>query len=202
MQQAAPNSCRRVKFSTNAARTPSNPGLTKPDIVLLCTLDMIIAPDHYTIHAPCRMVPSSPSRRAYHPSVTSASQLSALVSQAHHDTFPHRATDYRTRRAMKEASPCLMQILTIVPPVVRRARRFLRASDLPHVPASVPIPAGERSGHPSQLRSFLHLVLREYPSDGRTADRANAEFRRPGLPDAGRTGRFWRPGLPDRRQRT
>src|SRR6266487_1071962 len=127
MQQAAPNSCRRVKFSTNAARTPSNPGLTKPDIVLLCTLDMIIAPDHYTIHAPCRMVPSSPSRRAYHPSVTSASQLSALVSQAHHDAAGQRATAYGTKRAMEAASPCLLQIPTVVAPRGGGARGVLRA---------------------------------------------------------------------------
>src|SRR6266496_3914541 len=40
MQQAAPSSFRRVKFSTNASRTASNPGLTKPAIARLLLLDM------------------------------------------------------------------------------------------------------------------------------------------------------------------
>src|SRR5215831_1289632 len=42
MQLAAPSSCRWVKFSTNAARTPSNPGLTKPAIAKFLLLSMIL----------------------------------------------------------------------------------------------------------------------------------------------------------------
>src|SRR2546425_11594837 len=48
MQQAAPSSFRRVKFSTNVSRTASNPGLTQPAIARLILLDMtfllIVAP--------------------------------------------------------------------------------------------------------------------------------------------------------------
>src|SRR2546425_5089321 len=56
-----------------------------------------IAPYRCTIYAYCRMVPLLSSRRAYHTSFTPASQLSALVSHAHHKMLVEEALSKRKK---------------------------------------------------------------------------------------------------------
>lgn len=72
---------------------------------------------------------------------------------------------------------CLIDLLTTVPPAVRRVQHFPRASTVPRVPAPAAAPAGVQSGHPSPRRSFLDVLLWEALSYERAADRAVAELR-------------------------
>src|SRR5450755_1380862 len=104
---------------------------------------------------------------------------------------------------MSEASACLIATLTTtVPPVVRRARHFPRASTAPRVPAFSRAPGDARSVPLWQHRFFLHVSSQASCFQEMAVDRAIAEFRLPGLLDADRTRTFWTPGPPGRRPRT
>src|SRR6516164_9986314 len=99
MQQAAPNSRRRVKFSTNAARTASKPGLTYPVIAGLLLLDttllLFIAPSTAKAgwfltpaYRRTRLSPAGPWRRHRLPSSSHSPQNRPLVSIGREGLLP------------------------------------------------------------------------------------------------------------------